>query len=65
MKRAIYIGKALSHYGLNYGATGAVVITEDCSYFRPDQARDCVWPIRRTDLYIPSEDQQRHCPKPV
>ena len=64
MKRAIYVGKPLNHYSLHYGATGAVLVMRHSSYFRPDQACDCVFPIRRTDIYIPSEDQQRHCPKP-
>lgn len=66
MKRAIYIGKPW--LGMDYGSTGAIKNLEWSeaplkTCFRPDGSNDEYW-ADRCDLYIPSEDQTRHCPKP-
>ena len=67
MKRAIYVGKPWSL--IRYGSTGRLVdvlwagsATRVC--FVPDGDSIRYWTVR-AELYIPSEDQQRHCPKPV
>lgn len=63
MKRAIYVGKSVG--GLEYGMTGVYEnlpgIIGPC--FKPDGElhAEIVW---RLDIYIPSEDLTRHCPKP-
>ncbi len=68
MKRVIYVGKPW--LGLNYGMTGHIRPEEDdhdWSYpnFRPDGCLDYTrLGVPRADLYIPSMDQTRHCPKP-
>lgn len=66
MKRAIYVGKPW--LGLAYGMTGYIRPEEDdhdWAYpnFRPDGCIDSArFGVPRADLYIPTEDQQRHCP---
>ena len=68
MKRAIYVGKPWGD--IRYGMTGEIVDISwseaaDKLCFIPD---DDWFQVRywadRPQLYIPSEDQKRHCPKP-
>ena len=67
MKRAIYVGEPWGM--IQYGSTG--VVTEVAWYghrkscFTPDGPENVRYWANRTEIYIPSEDQQRHCPKPV
>ena len=67
MKRCIYIGKPWGD--IQYGRTGVVVDilwseAENKFCFIPDGDSTRYWTVRRL-FYIPSEDQRRHCPKPV
>ena len=66
MKRAIYVGES---YGIFcYGMTGEAEPWGACDLtfvkFCPD-GFDSSWMLYRIEIYITSEDQQRHCPKPV
>ena len=67
MKRAIYVGPPGGRHNLNYGVTGNAYAGLTCTYFTPDSDHPFVVPAQlpRTNLYIPSEDQRRHCPKPI
>ena len=70
MKRCIYVGTAETYpwnwsgrHPLHYGMTGDCRESTTFWSFRPDgNATGSV--VQRDDLYIPSEDQTRHCPKP-
>ena len=69
MKRAIYVGKTgfAGFRFLSYGMTGVSLKWHpDCmeTTFMPDGERYHI-PMPRNQIYIPSEDQQRHCPKPA
>ena len=66
MKRAIYVGKKIGF--INYGITGEVQPWSGSMWsFYPDRSdyviKWCVI-VPGPSIYIPSEDQQRHCPKP-
>jgi hypothetical protein len=66
MKRAIYVGDDDGLF--KYGTTGTVrpwgIYVSGTVNFLPDGETRGGWLILRKDLYIPSEDQTRHCPKP-
>ncbi len=61
MKRAIYVGKP--YPWIRYGMTGIHWPDSFGAAFRADGDPVAVI-VPRKDLYIPAEDQQRHCPKP-
>jgi len=61
MKRAIYVGKP--YPWIRYGMTGIHWPDSFGAAFRPD-GDPVAFIVPRKDLYIPAEDQQRHCPKP-
>ena len=69
MKRAIYVGKPYelpNNRLFGYGVTGQITHlkgTDTLCDFLPDGASRPVLMVRR-NLYVPTEDQQRHCPKP-
>lgn len=74
MKRAIYVGKTElypyaypSRHPLHYGMTGDFVNASGSKIFGfiPDgkEGRRGSF-VSRDDVYIPSEDKTRHCPKP-
>ncbi len=65
MKRAIYCGQTgfSSFAFFNYGMTGNAWEESTGWRFALDGGSQPVV-ILREDIYIPSEDQQRHCPKP-
>ena len=68
MKRAIYVGKLHGPSGFfGYGMTGEATPFDACDpsfvWFRFDGGLGH-WMVHRSEIYIPSEDQQRHCPKP-
>lgn len=72
MKRCIYVGKPWGD--IQYGATGRIEDIRwsaimDAFCFIADEVNaaeityaDRYW-VPRKDIYIPSEDQRRHCPK--
>ena len=71
MTRAIYVGKTDTFEGpdacrrlhpLTYGMTGDYSYCGFCIFW-PDGSATGVT-LDREDIYIPSEDQTRHCPKP-
>jgi len=61
MKRAIYVGETTNW--VSYGMTGSTWEDSLGRAFLPDGVSGAMI-IPRADLYIPSEDQTRHCPKP-
>ena len=64
MRRAIYVGK---QWFLTYGMTGNIEKKpkhRGFTFFIPDGINPTVRKVRRVDIYIPSEHQTRHCPKP-
>ena len=69
MKRAIYVGRPYelpNNRLFSYGVTGQIRPSEGSDImcdFTPDGASRPVLMLRR-NLYVPSEDQQKHCPKP-
>ena len=67
MKRAIYVGPPRERHNLNYGVTGNAYAGLTCTYFTPDLDSPFVVPaqLSRKDIYVPSEDQTRHCPTPI
>jgi hypothetical protein len=69
--RAIFVGKTAPLPALfpgitelRYGLTGVVKPTfiEDFLYFYPDGHNEW-WTCERSELYVPSLDKTRHCPK--
>ena len=69
MKRAIYVGRPYelpNNRLFSYGVTGQITLLEGCDTlcdFLPDGASRPALMLRR-NLYVPSEDQTRHCSKP-
>lgn len=70
MKRCIYVGPTETYpwnfpgrHPLHYGMTGDCRGDEFIWSFRPDGQVNGSF-VKREVLYIPSEDQTRHCPKP-
>ena len=68
MKRAIYVGG--DSWFLNYGKTGTYGMVRGnwgkrgpVFEFRPDGEGWAI-PLPRIEVYLPAEDQTRHCPKP-
>ena len=59
MKRAIYVGEDTGF--LRYGMTGSNYPDYFGPVFYPDGLGGAFC-LDRKDLYIPDEDQQRHCP---
>ena len=64
MKRAIYVGVGFS--ALSYGMTGTMEARCNSRFvaFYPDGFLRGQWFLERKEIYIPAEDQSRHCPKP-
>ena len=67
MKRAIYVGGDI--WLLNYGKTGTYGMADGnwgkwgpVFEFRAD-GEGWTIPLPRSDVYLPAEDQTRHCPK--
>ena len=67
MKRAIYVGKPRTGWtDLHYGMTGRLVerAVGFAPTFVPDGDEWVHAEVPEEDIYIPSEDATRHCPKP-